>query len=122
MTAKTCGKVTPSFAVSITSTSVVLGIATLGRPEACPGCDCATDAIGSIARNKVIMNFIGSPQFGWLWSVLVIRVLSYSNRTKKLPSSEGPYKKGPRLHQDLLALFRGRKDPGHHQHSRHAGK
>jgi hypothetical protein len=43
----------------MTSTSVVLGIATLGTPEATPDCDCATDATGSIAMRKGIMNFIG---------------------------------------------------------------
>src|SRR5260370_19487332 len=45
----------------MTSTSVVLGIARLGTPEACPGCDCATDATGSIAMRKGIINLIGSP-------------------------------------------------------------
>src|SRR5437899_1012286 len=45
----------------MTSTSVVLGIAMLGTPEACPGCDCATDATGSVAMTQGIMNFIDSP-------------------------------------------------------------
>jgi hypothetical protein len=31
----------------------------LGTPEAVPDCDCATDAAGSTARSKGIMNFIG---------------------------------------------------------------
>src|SRR5215467_7508631 len=39
----------------MTSTSVVLGIATLGTP---PDCDCATDAAGSAAMSKGIMDFI----------------------------------------------------------------
>jgi hypothetical protein len=52
----------------MTSTSVVLGIATLGRPGACPGCDCAPDNTGSTAMSEGIMNFIGSPlvQAGYL--------------------------------------------------------
>src|ERR1700741_3321126 len=45
----------------MTSTSVVLGIAALGKPEATAGCDCATDATGSTAMSKGIRNFIGSP-------------------------------------------------------------
>src|SRR3984893_15807263 len=45
----------------MTSTSVVLGIATLGTPGATADCDCAMDATGSIAMRKGIMNFIGSP-------------------------------------------------------------
>jgi hypothetical protein len=43
----------------MTSTSVVLGIATLGTPGATADCDGATDATGSIAMRKGIMNFIG---------------------------------------------------------------
>src|SRR5262249_56893280 len=42
----------------MTNTSVVLGIATLGTPGAPPDCDCATDATGSIAMRKGIINFI----------------------------------------------------------------
>jgi hypothetical protein len=45
----------------MTSTAVVLGIAMLGTPEAPPDCDCATDAAGSTAISKGIINFIGSP-------------------------------------------------------------
>src|SRR5882762_1952257 len=45
----------------MTSTAVVLGIATLGTPEASPECDCATDAAGSTAISKGIVNFIGYP-------------------------------------------------------------
>jgi len=36
----------------MTSTSVVLGMATLGTSEAAPDCDCAKDASGSIAMRK----------------------------------------------------------------------
>jgi len=43
----------------MTSTSVVLGIATLGTPEPTTDWDCAVDASGSIAIRKGIMNFIG---------------------------------------------------------------
>jgi hypothetical protein len=43
----------------MTSTSAVLGIATLGTPEANPDCDCAKDSPGSITRRKGTMNFIG---------------------------------------------------------------
>jgi hypothetical protein len=43
----------------MTNTCVVLGIATLGTPEATAGCDCATDNAGSAAVRKGIMNFIG---------------------------------------------------------------
>jgi hypothetical protein len=45
----------------MTSTAVVLGIATLGTPDAVPDWDCATDAAGRIAgrkRRKGIMDFI----------------------------------------------------------------
>src|SRR2546423_1047372 len=45
----------------MTSTAVVLGIATLGTPEAPPECGCATDAEGSTAISKGIVNFIGYP-------------------------------------------------------------
>src|SRR6266404_624112 len=55
----TCWGVTPCLGVSITRTAVVLGIATLGTPEAVPDWDCAIDATGSIAASKAIMNFIG---------------------------------------------------------------
>jgi len=47
--------------VSITSTAVVFGIATLGTPDPAPDCDCATDAAGSAAIRKGIMKFIISP-------------------------------------------------------------
>src|ERR1700733_11413132 len=57
----TCWKVTPCLGVSIASTAVVLGIATRGRPGAAAVGVCATDAAGSIAMRKRIMNFIGSP-------------------------------------------------------------
>jgi hypothetical protein len=43
----------------MTSTAVVLGIATLGTPAAPPDCDCAIDTAGSDAIRKGIMNFIG---------------------------------------------------------------
>jgi hypothetical protein len=43
----------------MTSTSVVLGIAALGTPEALGDCDCATAASGSTATKKGIMNFMG---------------------------------------------------------------
>src|SRR5215831_21256960 len=58
-----CCGVTPCLGVSMTSTSVVLGIATLGTPEALPDWDCATDAAGitairNIAARKGITKFI----------------------------------------------------------------
>src|SRR5215831_9190737 len=58
-----CCGVTPCLGVSMTSTSVVLGIATLGTPEALPDWDCATDAAGitairNIASRKGITKFI----------------------------------------------------------------
>src|SRR5262249_18429075 len=43
MTVMICCGVTPCLGVSMTSTSVVLGIAALGTPEAPPDCDWATD-------------------------------------------------------------------------------
>src|SRR5262250_833249 len=49
MTAMICCGVTPCLGVSMTSTSVVLGIAALGTPEAPSDCDCATDAAGITA-------------------------------------------------------------------------
>jgi hypothetical protein len=49
-----------------------VGIATLGTPEAAPGCDCATDAIGSIAMRKGIMNFIVSLDSVWLGFWVVV--------------------------------------------------
>ena len=33
-------------------------MATLGTPEGCPGRDCVTDATGSIAASKAIINFM----------------------------------------------------------------
>ncbi len=42
----------------MTSTSIVLGIAALGTPEAPPDCDWAKDATGSAAISKGIINFI----------------------------------------------------------------
>src|SRR5215469_10393698 len=54
--------------VWITNTSVVLGIATLGTPGATPGCDCATDVMGSAAMKKGSMDFIGfSFRFSLVW-------------------------------------------------------
>ena len=43
----------------MTSTSVVLGIAAVGTPEALPDWDWATDTMGSAAIRKGIINFIG---------------------------------------------------------------
>jgi hypothetical protein len=43
----------------MTSTAVVLGIATLGTPEAAPDCDCVRDAAGRAAIRNGIMIFIG---------------------------------------------------------------
>src|ERR1700760_4028445 len=42
----------------MTSTSVVLGIATLGTAESTLDCDCAMDATGSIAMRKGSMSFM----------------------------------------------------------------
>ena len=51
--------------VRMTSTAVVLGMATLGTPEPAPDCDCAADAAGIAAISKGIINFIGfSSRFG----------------------------------------------------------
>src|SRR6266851_1545751 len=50
----------------MTSTAVVLGIAALGKPWETPDCDCATDAMGSIAMRKGIINFTGYP-FDSVW-------------------------------------------------------
>jgi hypothetical protein len=41
----------------MTSTSVGLGIAALGRPEAGLDCDCATDATGSAAMRRGSSSF-----------------------------------------------------------------
>src|SRR6516165_9990124 len=100
-----CWGVTPCLGVRMTSTSVVLGIATLGTPEPAPDCDCATDAPGIAAISKGIMNFIG-----------------FSSRQKKLLFSEALYEKVPRLDQNQLTPLRVRTNAGHHQHSRHAGE
>ena len=51
--------VTPFLGVSITSTAVVFGTATLGAPEAPPDCECAKDAAGRAAITRGITNFIG---------------------------------------------------------------
>src|SRR6516164_11302283 len=60
----------------MTITPVVLGIATLGTREETPDWDCATDATGSIAIRKGIMNFIGWPRFSLVrflgWSFIVV--------------------------------------------------
>ena len=51
--------VTPFLGVSITSTAVVFGTATLGAPGAPPDCECAEDAAGRAAMRRGITNFIG---------------------------------------------------------------
>src|SRR5215469_15283980 len=113
-----CWGVTPCLGVRMTSTSVVLGIATLGTPEPAPDCDCATDAPGIAAISKGIMNFIG---FSSRFSIRV-RLYSYRVKKKKLLFSEALYEKVPRLDQNQLTPLRVRTNAGHHQHSRHAGE
>src|SRR6516165_1563038 len=106
----------------MTSTAVVLGIAMLGTPEAVPDCDCATDAIGSIAKRKGVMNFIGSPlNFTLLSLCFLIRGRTYSYGRKKLLFHEALYEEVPCLHQQLLTLVRIGNNADHHQHPRHAG-
>ena len=97
----------------MTSTSVVLGIATLGTPEVDPDCDCATDATGSIAMRKGIMNFIGSPLDSvWYRSASLERVLTVLfHGQKNLLFSETLYEKVPRLHQHLLTPLGGQGHP-----------
>src|SRR5215471_18634493 len=106
----------------MTNTSVVLGIATLGTPEALSDWDCATDAAGSAAISKGIMNFIRvilSISFVCPYPKEYGRTLLVS---KKLLFSEALYEKVPRLHQHLLSPFRVRSNAGHHQHARHTGE
>src|SRR5215468_6020073 len=62
MTAMICCGVTPCLGVSMTSTSVVLGIAALGTPEALPDCDLATD-------DAEISEFIGLSFLNSVWFV-----------------------------------------------------
>src|SRR5215467_1704052 len=62
MTAMICCGVTPCLGVSMTSTSVVLGIAALGTPEAPPDCDWATD-------DAEITEFIGLSFLNSVWFV-----------------------------------------------------
>jgi hypothetical protein len=71
----------------MTSTAVVLGIAMLGTPEALPDCDCATDAAGSTAISKGIINFIGSPLDPVWYRPTSNRVRTYSIDSKKIYSS-----------------------------------
>src|SRR6476646_5075836 len=107
----------------MTSTSVVLGIATLGTPGATADCDCAMDATGSIAMRKGIMNFIGSP-LDSVW----YRSASWKEygRTlfgqKNLIFSEALYEKVPRLHQHLLTPLGGQGHPDRSQHPSHTGE
>src|SRR5215469_12291299 len=96
----------------MTNTSVVLGIATLGTPEALSDWDCATDAAGSAAISKGIMNFIR----------VILSISFVCPYPKKLLFSEALYEKVPRLHQHLLSPFRVRSNAGHHQHARHTGE
>src|SRR5579859_7920306 len=107
----------------MTSTAVVFGIATLGTPEACPGCDCAADATGSIAMRKGVMNFIGSP-LDSVW--LSFRFSKEYDGTlcgqKILLFSEALYKKVPRLRQHLLTPLRGGGHPDRSQHPSHTGE
>jgi hypothetical protein len=80
----------------MTSTAVVLGIATLGTPEAVPDCDCATVAAGIAAISKGIMNVIQI-----LLSIKFGSFLKEYDRTlldeKNLLFSEALYEKVPRL-------------------------
>src|SRR5215472_9098636 len=105
----------------MTSTAVVLGIATLGTPEPAPDCDCATEAAGIAAISKGIMNFIGFSSGFNLELFLFYKSTHVLFKIKKfLLFSEALYEKFPRIHQGLLTPFRVRTNPGHHQHSRHA--
>src|SRR5215469_2172571 len=70
----------------MTNTSVVLGIATLGTPEAIPDCDWATpDAMGSAAIRKGIIIFIG---FSFRFSLVMVP-LSTSMLTLDVASYRG---------------------------------
>src|SRR5262252_8567705 len=71
MTAMICCGVTPCLGVSMTSTSVVLGIAALGTPEAPPDCDWATD-------DAEITEFIG---LSFLDSAWFVQSKKSTNRT-----------------------------------------
>src|SRR5882757_6605379 len=95
----------------MTKTSVVSGIAMLGTPEAAPDCDCATDASGSIARRKRVVNFMDLPLDSIWYCSVSKRVRPYSIRTKKLSFSEALYEEVPRLHQHLLTSFGGQGHP-----------
>ena len=77
----------------MTSTSVVGGMATLGMPEAGPDCDCATDATGSSAMRKGIIDFIGvSSRFGSDSYHIKSTFVLFKDK-KKLIFSEALYKK-----------------------------
>src|SRR6516162_6756824 len=111
MTAMICCGVTPCLGVSMTSTSVVLGIATLGTPEAPPDWDCATDAAGitairSIAIRKGIVKFIRlSFRFSLVRSILK-RVRPHSFR--------GWYHRVPPLNLDAASYrWLQRNSSGH---------
>src|SRR5215831_8106263 len=71
MTVMICCGVTPCLGVSMTSTSVVFGIAAMGTPEAPPDCDWATDDAG-------IAEFIG---LSFLDSVWFVQSKKITNRT-----------------------------------------
>src|SRR5262245_23328436 len=108
----------------MTITSVVLGIATLGTPEAAPDCDCAKDAAGSIAIRKTrVIDLIGfSSRFSLVRSIAPKEYDHTLWGQKNLVLSEALYEKVPRLHQPLLTLLRVRSNTGHHQHPRHTGE
>src|SRR6478752_3760830 len=90
----------------MTMTSVVLGIATLGTPEATPDCDCAFIVFSSRFSLVSLSN----------------RVRSYSYDTKNLLFSEALYEKAPRFHQHLLTLLRRQSQSDIRQHPSHTGE
>src|SRR6476659_11455393 len=90
----------------MTMTSVVLGIATLGTPEATPDCGCAF----------IVFSFRFS---------LVSLLIEYDRTLmtqKKLLFSEALYEKAPRFHQHLLTLLRRQSQSDIRQHPSHTGE
>src|ERR1700743_2705715 len=78
-----CWGVTPCLGVSMTSTSVVGGMAALGTPEPPPDGDCVAAAMGIIAKRNGIIDFMCSPrsQYG---VVLCIKSTIVLFRCKKI--------------------------------------
>src|SRR5579871_1187225 len=90
----------------MTITSMVLGIATLGTPEAAPDCDCAFIVFSSQLSLVPI-------------SIEYDRTLSTQ---KNLLFSEALYEKAPRFHQHLLTLLRRQRQSDIRQHPSHTGE